>query len=1132
MMERVSFTPRRFEVKVLITLVFIGLLLGVQGLARAVDDPVVDNFDNDNSSSDQAAVRDAGWFAVGMTYQMYTESNLAGNTTPALRIGFTKMPGQEWGYLALGSLDAEGNRTNYSTDGNLALNVMGSLTLKFKFKDTSNRESSESDILVDSPSSWTKITWNYGNVPANDCDLSHIREILIFPKPGQVGSGLFYVDNVEVGLGTEPPVTPTLTPTPTATPTATATPNRLVDNFNNDNTWNDQAGARDAGWFSTGGAYQFSMTSGLAGNDTPALKIDFNKTAGQEWSYVALGSLNASGNRTDYSGNADLALHVYGNVNLKFKFKDTSNRESGESDITVNSPTQWSNITWNYGSVPTHSCDLTQIAEILIFPQPGTTGSGTFYIDNVEVGPGSQPPVPPTFTPTATVSPTATRTSTVTATRTPTSEIQLIDNFNNDNSWHDQTGSRDCEWFGSGSGIFQFAMMSNQSGNYSPSLKITYNKAAGQEWNYVSLSNLAASGNRTDYSTDTNLSLHAIGALTLKFKFKDTSNRESGESDIALNSPNSWTKIIWNYGSVPSNGCDMAHISEILVFPAPGQTGSGTFYVDNVMLGTGGDVPTNWENLGSLWYLWEQNLNLLGDAAQHHPDSAVWNGQTYLAWNKRSGSPYSLAVVRWSNGWTGIGGLLNQNSAAAEIGSPSLAVVQNVLYAAWHEDGKVYVKRLENGAWVSVGGVLNLDASHGARFPSLAGEETLHAAFIEQNAAGVWQTYVRRWDGSQWVTLGGSLNSNPGLNAAAPLSLAMQSAAPYLAWSEADGAGINRLRVKTWNGQQWTQLGGTLNQVNNHAAYPSLGFVGGEPYVAFQQSDSTGKVWVKRFSGGSWQTVGGSLNVNPYMAAGKPRLVMVGNMPYVAFIQDTTYPEISWSGGLNYMTAGAVYVSYWYNGYWNTTGSYLNSIPTQPVYIGDANCDVYRPALALNSGQLYTAWCEGNYWYNRPAFNWLGRWQVKTQRLNLGTTGAGVRGGTLLSLLSGKIANSLFTSPTLTPTQVILLTATPTPQATPSATSTATLSMYAGSEKLLAFPNPARGRVTFAWAGENADRVKVEIFNLSGERIAQLEQAASGTHLVAWMTGQTAPGVYLYRMTLTRGGKNEVRGPKKFTVIR
>jgi len=233
-----------------------------------------------------------------------------------------------------------------------------------------------------------------------------------------------------------------------------------VDNFNNDNTWNDQAGARDAGWFSTGGAYQFSMTSGLAGNDTPALKIDFNKTAGQEWSYVALGSLNASGNRTDYSGNADLALHVYGNVNLKFKFKDTSNRESGESDITVNSPTQWSNITWNYGSVPTHSCDLTQIAEILIFPQPGTTGSGTFYIDNVEVGPGSQPPVPPTFTPTATVSPTATRTSTVTATRTPPSEIQLIDNFNNDNSWHDQTGSRDCEWFGSGSGIFQFAMMS------------------------------------------------------------------------------------------------------------------------------------------------------------------------------------------------------------------------------------------------------------------------------------------------------------------------------------------------------------------------------------------------------------------------------------------------------------------------------------------------------------------------------------------------------------------------------------------------------------------------------------------------------------------------------------------------
>ncbi len=71
--------------------------------------------------------------------------------------------------------------------------------------------------------------------------------------------------------------------------------------------------------------------------------------------------------------------------------------------------------------------------------------------------------------------------------------------------------------------------------------------------------------------------------------------------------------------------------------------------------------------------------------------------------------------------------------------------------------------------------------------------------------------------------------------------------------------------------------------------------------------------------------------------------------------------------------------------------------------------------------------------------------------------------------------------------------------------------------RVLAYPNPAREEVRFAWASDPPERVRIDIFNVAGERIAALDLDRPGGP-ARWLTGETAPGLYFYRVTLTVQG--------------
>jgi hypothetical protein len=81
----------------------------------------------------------------------------------------------------------------------------------------------------------------------------------------------------------------------------------------------------------------------------------------------------------------------------------------------------------------------------------------------------------------------------------------------------------------------------------------------------------------------------------------------------------------------------------------------------------------------------------------------------------------------------------------------------------------------------------------------------------------------------------------------------------------------------------------------------------------------------------------------------------------------------------------------------------------------------------------------------------------------------------------------------------------------------------------LAGPNPVRGETAFEWNQPAAARATLDVFSVSGARIARLADGdfAAGAHRLAWTPGKIGSGVYF--ATLRLGGKDA--GSRRVVVI-
>jgi hypothetical protein len=84
----------------------------------------------------------------------------------------------------------------------------------------------------------------------------------------------------------------------------------------------------------------------------------------------------------------------------------------------------------------------------------------------------------------------------------------------------------------------------------------------------------------------------------------------------------------------------------------------------------------------------------------------------------------------------------------------------------------------------------------------------------------------------------------------------------------------------------------------------------------------------------------------------------------------------------------------------------------------------------------------------------------------------------------------------------------------------------------VAYPNPSRGRVQFAWQETEADSVRIDIYDLAGDRVGQVRASGAGIRSAAWSTQDLAPGVYLYQVVLSVHGTEIRKGIHKLAVVK
>ena len=289
-------------------------------------------------------------------------------------------------------------------------------------------------------------------------------------------------------------------------------------------------------------------------------------------------------------------------------------------------------------------------------------------------------------------------------------------------------------------------------------------------------------------------------------------------------------------------------------------------------------------------------------------------GGLYVAWQESSPfNAYNNNVKYW-NGvtWASLGS--TDRSLVNSAGLPALAFDKalNRVYVAWNEYDyaadptnfhNVYVSYWENGLWKPLGGALDRQIGRNAGVRSLAlnASGTPFVVFQECFSASVpWETcpnnnvYVRRWNGSTWVNVGGALDTSVTNNATEAAIAIGGDGLPVVTWQENGGAsGIyppseaTDIIVKKWNGFSWVRLGGALEVDPNEIALVPVVAVDKQnrPVVAWQQtSPFTYTVYAKRWNGVSWDQLGGALDRNINNSAGSPSIVMnsAGN-PVVSF---------------------------------------------------------------------------------------------------------------------------------------------------------------------------------------------------------------------------------------------------------
>lgn len=288
---------------------------------------------------------------------------------------------------------------------------------------------------------------------------------------------------------------------------------------------------------------------------------------------------------------------------------------------------------------------------------------------------------------------------------------------------------------------------------------------------------------------------------------------------------------------------------------------------------------------------------------------------------------------------------------------------------AWQDDGsgklQIYLRSWNGSQWAELAGSGSgggVSASlQAARYPALALEAAGTPVLAWADAtSGPSQIYLKRWNGTQWVELGGSATSggisNLGLGEAAhQCALALDGTdKPAVAWIMTTAfIGSFQLFFKRWDGAQWVELGGSASGTGlatDVSGFPALAIdPSGNPVVAWQQSVSgmtpSVQIYLKRWDGTQWVEQGGSatsggVSNTTGLLAESPSLALDG----------AGNPTVAWQDG----ASGTLQI---YLKQWSGTWVELGGSATAGGVSGTTGL-ARVPSVTLYSGNPVVAWTD------------------------------------------------------------------------------------------------------------------------------------------------------------------------------
>jgi hypothetical protein len=192
--------------------------------------------------------------------------------------------------------------------------------------------------------------------------------------------------------------------------------------------------------------------------------------------------------------------------------------------------------------------------------------------------------------------------------------------------------------------------------------------------------------------------------------------------------------------------------------------------------------------------------------------------------------------------------------------------------------------------------------------------------WLQADAPAVNRILLKRWNGTAWEGIGGSGSgdglSGPGSSGDYP-SIALDSLQrPVVAWHEygLSGAGLGEIYLRRWDGTAWVGLGGSdtlggISAANGVGArYPSLKLgTSDRPVVAWQNGPlfSTDEIYVRRWDGSAWVEVagsasGGGVSQTPAVSSGFVSLALT----------PAGDPAVTWTEGYSNITSSSPEILY------------------------------------------------------------------------------------------------------------------------------------------------------------------------------------------------------------------------------